>query len=50
MEQFIHRANIERYRRLLAQASDEAEGQRIAKLLAEEEAKDSVQSSPKDNP
>ena len=52
MERFVHRANIERYRRLLALASDEAERQRITKLLAEEEAKDRVQflAEDKDNP
>jgi hypothetical protein len=50
MENFIRRANIERYRRLLALATDEAERQRIVKLLAEEEAKDRVQSLHKDNP
>jgi hypothetical protein len=40
MERFIHRANIEHFGRLLALATDDAERLRIAKLLAEEQAKD----------
>ena len=40
MEWFIHQQNLERYRRLLAQPTDEAERRQILKLLAEEEAKD----------
>ena len=40
MERFVHRQNIERFRRLLAETVDEAERRRILKLLAEEEAKD----------
>lgn len=38
MEKFIHRENIERYRKLLAQTTDETERRMIEKLLAEEEA------------
>ena len=40
MERFVHRQNIERYRRLLAETVDEAERRRIMKLLAEQEAKE----------
>ena len=40
MDRFICRENIERYRRLLAQTSDEEQRRQLMKLLAEEEAKD----------
>lgn len=40
MESFVHRENLERFRRLLAQTTDEAERRTILKLLAEEEAKE----------
>jgi hypothetical protein len=40
MERFVHRQNIEHYRRLLAQTTDEAQRDLLLKLLAEEEAKD----------
>jgi hypothetical protein len=40
VERFIRRENIKRYRKLLREASDEAERQRILKLLAEEERKE----------
>jgi hypothetical protein len=40
MERFIHRQNIEHYRKLLAQTTDEAQRCMLLKLLAEEEAKD----------
>jgi len=39
MRNFIYRENIKHYRDLLARTSDEAERQRIMRLLAEEEAK-----------
>ncbi len=39
MERFIHRQNLERYRKLLTQVTDERQ-QQILKLIAEEEAKD----------
>jgi hypothetical protein len=39
MRQFIHRANVQHFQRLLEQTTDEAERQRILGLLAEEEAK-----------
>lgn len=40
MDHFIRRENIERYRRLLEQTTDEAQRRQILKLIAEEEAKD----------
>lgn len=40
MDRFIRRENIERYRRLLAQTTDEAQRRQLLKLIAEEEAKD----------
>jgi hypothetical protein len=36
MERFIHRLNIEHYEKLLERTTDEAERQRILKLLEEE--------------
>jgi len=41
MERFIRRQNIEHYRRLLETVTDEAERQKILKLLAEEQKKES---------
>ena len=40
MEWFIRQQNLERFRRLLAQSTDEPERRQIQKLLAEEEAKE----------
>ena len=40
MEKFIHRQNLEHYRKLLPETTDEVKLQTIRKLLAEEEAKD----------
>ncbi len=40
MERFIHRQNLERYRKLLTQVTDERQRRQILKLIAEEEAKD----------
>jgi hypothetical protein len=40
MQNFVHQKNLEHYRRLLTEASDEAERRQILKLLAEEEAKE----------
>jgi hypothetical protein len=40
MEWFIRQQNLERFRRLLAQSSEESERRQIQKLLAEEEAKE----------
>jgi hypothetical protein len=42
MEQFIHRENLQRLRRLLAETADDSQRQQILKLLAEEEAKDKL--------
>jgi hypothetical protein len=36
MERFINRLNIERYRKLVLETTDEAQRQQILKLLAEE--------------
>jgi hypothetical protein len=41
MDEYIHRENINHFKLLLAKVTDEAERQRILKLLAEEEAKGS---------
>jgi hypothetical protein len=40
MEKFIHRQNLEHYRKLLAETTDEVKRQTLLKLLTEEEAKD----------
>jgi rubrerythrin len=40
MDRFIHRANLERYRQLLARTTDEERRRQLLRLLAEEEAKD----------
>lgn len=45
MDRFVHRANLEHFRRLLAQTADEAQRRKLEKLIAEEEAKDA--SAPK---
>ena len=42
MDSFIHRENMERFRRLLAETKDEAQRRQILKLLAEEERKDAA--------
>ena len=39
MDRFIRRENVRHYRELLTTAKDEAERQRILKLLAEEQQK-----------
>jgi hypothetical protein len=38
-EAFLHHANLERFRRLLASTTDEAHRETLLKLLAAEEAK-----------
>jgi len=38
MQEFIHRKNLEKYRRLLAETNDEAQRRQLEKLLAEEAA------------
>jgi hypothetical protein len=40
LERFVRRENINRYRKLLREAKDEAERQLILKLLIEEEEKE----------
>ncbi|WP_168192787.1 hypothetical protein [Undibacter mobilis] len=42
MERFIRRQNLERFRRMLARATDEAQRRQLEKLIAEEEAKDQL--------
>jgi hypothetical protein len=39
MDKFVARANIDRYRKLMAEETDEAKREALARLLAEEEAK-----------
>lgn len=41
MDKFLHRHNLENFRKQLAEAKDDAQRQTLLKLLAEEEAKDS---------
>jgi hypothetical protein len=50
MRQFIHRANIEHFQRLLERTTDEAERHRIMALLAEEEAKMQIPDEPSERP
>ena len=40
MEQFVHRQNLQHYRRLLEETKDQEKRKTLLKLLAEEEAKD----------
>ena len=42
MERFIRRENIKRFRKLLVEATDDAERRRIQQLLIEEEQKEST--------
>ena len=49
MERFVHRANLEHFRRLLAQTTDEAQRRKLEKLIAEEEAKDAQPPSKQDD-
>ncbi len=46
MRKFVHRENIKHYKQLLERTFDDTERQRILKLLAEEEAKASVDPPP----
>ena len=39
-DQFVHTQNIERFRKLLAEAGNDERRRQIEKLLAEEEARD----------
>ncbi len=45
---FIRRENVKHYRNLLATLTDEAERQKILKLLAEEQAKQKAAGDPID--
>ncbi len=47
MRRFVYRENIKHYKQLLERTIDDAERQRILKLLAEEEAKASADPPPK---
>lgn len=49
MQNFIHRKNLENYRKLLTETRDESERERLLKLLAEEKAKDPPP-KPRDDP
>ena len=40
MERFVHRQNLEHFRKQLAEETDEGKRQTLLKLLAEEETKD----------
>ena len=40
MDKFIHRDNLENYRKQLAETKDEAQRRVLMKLVAEKEAKD----------
>jgi hypothetical protein len=42
MDKFVKAENLRHYRRLLEQATDEGERQRLMTLLADEEARDSI--------
>ena len=42
MDQFLHHANLERFRKQLANTVDEAQRRTLLDLLAAEEAKDSL--------
>lgn len=48
MQNFIHRKNLEHYRKLLAETSDAAKRQQLLKLLAEEEGKEPLPLRAKD--
>jgi hypothetical protein len=43
MDMFVKRENIRHYRRLIEQTTDEVERQRLEKLLADEEARESIE-------
>ncbi|MGP0088764.1 MAG: hypothetical protein ACLPKB_02215 [Xanthobacteraceae bacterium] len=40
MERFIHRKNLARYRKMLAESTDETQRRMLQRLIAEEAAKD----------
>lgn len=47
MERFVHRSNIEIYRKQLSRVTDDAKREQLLRLLAEEEAKESSLCCPK---
>jgi hypothetical protein len=49
MQDFIHRKNLEMYRRLLAETKDEEQRRQLEKLLAEEAAKWPPAPQPRDD-
>lgn len=49
MQSFIHRKNLENYRRQLAETSDDAKRLRLEKLLAEEEANEPLTNEREDD-
>jgi hypothetical protein len=49
MQEFIHRKNLEMYRRLLAETKDEEQRRQLETLLAEEVAKESLVLEPRDD-
>ena len=49
MQSFIHRKNLENFRRQIAETKDEAERSQLQKLLAEEEAKEPAAPRPHDD-
>lgn len=42
MERFVHRQNLEHFRKQLAETTDEKQRERLLKLLAEEKAKEQL--------
>jgi len=42
LERFVHRQNLEHFRKQLAETTDEKQRERLLKLLAEEEAKEQL--------
>jgi hypothetical protein len=49
MQEFIHRKNLEMFRRFLAETKDEDQRRQIEKLLAEEAATEPVVFKPRDD-
>ncbi|MBS0246198.1 MAG: hypothetical protein JSR61_06225 [Proteobacteria bacterium] len=48
MDQFIHRANLQHFRRLLEQTNDETRRRQLERFIAEEEAKDAPKPKPEE--
>jgi hypothetical protein len=49
VQEFIHRKNLEMFRRLLAETKDEDERRRLGGLLAEEAAREPLVLKPRDD-